>query len=165
MGIVASTESRWSILPTAALEVEAFPLEWRVRVSGSRLTEHGLILSALAISLMVACWPVSSIFCHRNARAMALISVLSTWRAAGGMGGPPHQTGDGAEFLHDVAKPLRPEPQFESVELEVDPLDQKLYDTGLIGAKMSSAFDVLSRHPSLRGGNGEIDMHNWRQPA
>jgi hypothetical protein len=32
--------------------------------------------------LIVAYWPVSSIFCHRTARAMALTSVLSTWRTA-----------------------------------------------------------------------------------
>jgi hypothetical protein len=34
-----------------------------------------------------------------------------------------------------VPEPLRPQPQFEPVTLEVDPLDQQLDDAGLFGGK------------------------------
>src|SRR5215467_12919137 len=44
--------------------------------------------SALAISLTVAYRPVSRIFFHRNARAIALTSVLSTCGAKGGTDAP-----------------------------------------------------------------------------
>ena len=53
-----------------------------------RKPAHSGKVSALAISLIVAYRPVSSIFCQRNARAIALTSVLSISGAAGGMGAP-----------------------------------------------------------------------------
>jgi hypothetical protein len=66
-----------------------------------------LIFSALAISLIVAYWPVSSIFCHRKARATALTSVLSTWGLARGRA--PKPACDPLVSEVSVAEPSAPE--------------------------------------------------------